>query len=475
MMPRKVTGINQASVKSTSRINETTRTRATEAGYKTERVTPTQQEIHDRAVFNATHTGAVAGEKISDSTEFTQMDKFISELSRTLENVKRNEKELDTRIANLQARIERLKAKEKDSPQVKEAIAQLQGSLERLRAQKQSLVSIRNRLQAQIDSLKNGKPYNAPHQQLINEMRKYHEEMLANIDKQISLIDEKYKPLYDAKTAELTKLNAKLNEAISKASQASDTKEAEKWAKQATKLQDQIARVSQERARIKAEWDAHRNKLLMDRQAVEQHMFHSQSMYNNMFADPGVAANLSGTLGLINSFKAMNMASLAGIDASYNAKLQALQSKRVELQNMINAKRAQLATEKDPEKRKQLQQEIEGLQGQLSQIEPQMEQLKSEWIAARNQNLQKYLEMQKAEQDTMLQAWQQMNELRRERENVIWADFTAEMRHQNELWKMLNDTLTAIRQMWYDSLQKQMQLEEGFVQGVAGILGSFWG
>ncbi len=73
-----------------------------------------------------------------------------------------------------------------------------------------------------------------------------------------------------------------------------------------------------------------------------------------------------------------------------------------------------------------------------------------------------------------IQAWHTMNEMQREREKIMWSDKMSQMRHENEMWKMLQDTLRAVRSMHYDSMKKQMQFQEKIAKDMANALGKNW-
>ncbi len=75
---------------------------------------------------------------------------------------------------------------------------------------------------------------------------------------------------------------------------------------------------------------------------------------------------------------------------------------------------------------------------------------------------------------TPFQGMQMINEARREAEKIIVSDRLSEMRHRQEIWKMTNDTLRAIRSMHWDSTKKQMQYQEKIAKTFANMLGKTW-
>ena len=75
---------------------------------------------------------------------------------------------------------------------------------------------------------------------------------------------------------------------------------------------------------------------------------------------------------------------------------------------------------------------------------------------------------------TPLQTMQIVHETMREAQKIMVQDALSEMRHRNEIAKMVNDTLRAVRSMHFDSMKKQMQYQEKIAKQMANALGKTW-
>jgi len=426
----------------------------------------TTQEFQDKAVLNATHTGAAGeiGKKETRADETVQVnyqEAFRKEAKATIETLSAREKVIDEKISSYTQRLKEL------DPQSQEA-KRIRAELESLTQQKQAISSARAGLEQALSGGAKVEP-----NKVLSDLSFGYNNALSQIDKNIQLLDETYKARIGKIDRELAEINKQI-EVLSNQS-VSDVKEAEKVAEQIANLQNRANQLQAQRKTLEAEWKSQKAQLEAQKAEVQQNLRNGNQIMRSLMSDPGLAGIIGSTANYFKALKNAQVQNLNMIDAAYTQKLNALRSEMLQLNQQINSLELKLAQTQDPAEREKLQQQLDALKAQRDQVEGLYNSGREEWIKQRNDALSQYMALMKEEQNQYLQVWQQLNEARREAENIILADMMSEIKHQNEMFKIIHDTMLAIRQMWQDSINKEMQYQESIAQAADSILGATWG